>query len=91
MTSNAGWQIPVGLQLVPPFFILILLPMLPESPRWLLSKDRVEEAVMNLKKIRKGASDDEVHLEIDSLRFASANEQKGSWAEVFDKKNRASL
>jgi len=32
--SNAGWQIPVGLQFVPAFVLLVLWPILPESPRW---------------------------------------------------------
>ena len=91
MTSNAGWQIPLGLQLVPPFFILILLPILPESPRWLLSRDRVEPAVKNLRKIRKNSSEEDIQLEIASLQFANSNAHKGSWAEVFDKKNRVSV
>lgn len=34
MTSNAGWQIPVGLQFVPAAILAVLWPMLPESPRW---------------------------------------------------------
>jgi len=92
MTSNAGWQIPVGLQLVPPFFILMFLPILPESPRWLLSRDRVDDAILSLRKIRKKASEEDIQFEIEALRFANidAQKHKGTWAEVFDKKNRVS-
>jgi len=32
--SNAGWQIPVGIQFVPAFVLAVLWPLLPESPRW---------------------------------------------------------
>jgi MFS family permease len=88
MTSNAGWQIPIGLQLVPPFFIMVLFPILPESPRWLLSRDRVDDAVKSLRKIRKHASDGDIQFEIESLQLSNSNIHKGSWAEVFDKKNR---
>ncbi|KAF1828562.1 general substrate transporter [Decorospora gaudefroyi] len=89
ITSNAGWQIPIGLQLVPPFLILVLLPILPESPRWLVSRDRNEDAAKSLRKIRKSASEEDIQFEIESWRFVNANEQhKGSWAEVFNKKNR---
>ncbi|KAL1593141.1 hypothetical protein SLS60_010748 [Paraconiothyrium brasiliense] len=88
MTSNAGWQIPIGMQLVMPAVILILLPLVPESPRWLLSKDRVEDAVKNLKKLRKHAGEEEVKFEIDSLQYANANQHKGGWMELFNQKNR---
>lgn len=34
ISSNAAWQIPVGLQFVAPSVILAFLPFVPESPRW---------------------------------------------------------
>ncbi|KAH6976446.1 general substrate transporter [Ilyonectria sp. MPI-CAGE-AT-0026] len=84
----AAWQIPIGLQLVVPGIITALLPFLPESPRWLLSKDRRELAVANLKKLRKGVSEEDILTEADALTFAHAHQEKGTWAEVFDKSNR---
>lgn len=86
----AAWQIPIGLQLVVPGIITALLPFLPESPRWLLSKDRRELAVANLKKLRKGVSEEDILTEADALTFAHAHQEKGTWAEVFDKSNRVS-
>ena len=71
MTSNAGWQLPIGLQLVVPALILALLPFLPESPRWLLSRDRREDAVKSLKKLRKSATEAEIAFEIESLQVQS--------------------
>lgn len=88
ISSNAGWQIPVSLQVVMPALIFVLLPFLPESPRWLLARDRREDALKNLRKLRKSASEDELRREIDALVYTNANEQKGTWAEVFDKTNR---
>ncbi len=34
ITSDRGWQIPVSLQFICPTLILVLLPLVPESPRW---------------------------------------------------------
>lgn len=44
LTSEAAWRIPIGLKLLMPLLIFVLLPMLPESPRWLLAKDRYDSA-----------------------------------------------
>ena len=42
--SPAQWQIPVGLQMVPPFILGTGLFFFPESVRWLVKKGRIEEA-----------------------------------------------
>jgi hypothetical protein len=41
----------LGLGLIPPVIILVTLRFLPESPRWLLHEDRVQEARSVLKLI----------------------------------------
>lgn len=42
--SSQQWQIPVGLQLVPPTVLATGLVFFPESVRWLAKKGRTEEA-----------------------------------------------
>ena len=88
ITSRRGWQIPIGLQLVMPAIITVLLPLLPESPRWLLSQGRRDDALKNLKKLRKGESETSLRLELEAISFANSSEEKGSWSEVFDRTNR---
>lgn len=90
INSDAGWRIPTGLQLLMPTFIFALLPFVPESPRWLLSRDRRDDACQNLRKLRKHASEEDIQFEIEALSYAHANEEQGTWAEVFDKSNRVS-
>lgn len=51
-TGNAAWRIPVGLQALMPFVQFVLIWLLPESPRWLCSKDRGDEAFQILVKVR---------------------------------------
>ena len=44
MTSNWGWRIPSFLQAVPSVLQVSFILSLPESPRWLISKGRRDEA-----------------------------------------------
>lgn len=89
ITTDKGWQIPVGLQFVAPTIILCLLPFMPESPRWLISKDRFEEAKQSLRRIRnKGTTDAEIDLEIEAVHHSHTSVGKGTWSEVFDEENR---
>ncbi|KEZ42096.1 hypothetical protein SAPIO_CDS6332 [Scedosporium apiospermum] len=87
--SDPGWRIPTGLQLIIPAIILALLPLVPESPRWLLRRGRREEATKNLRKLRPGDGDDEIQLEIEALIYINNNEEKGTWSEVFNRTNRS--
>lgn len=44
MTSNWGWRIPSLLQAAPSLLQVSFICFLPESPRWLISKGRGDEA-----------------------------------------------
>jgi len=44
MTSNWGWRIPSFLQAIPSLLQVSFIWFLPESPRWLVSKGRGDEA-----------------------------------------------
>lgn len=50
-TTDAGWRIPNSLQVMMPGIQLLLVMLLPESPRWLCSKDRSDEAFKVLVKV----------------------------------------
>jgi hypothetical protein len=50
-TTDAAWRIPVGMQAAMPAIQLALIFCLPESPRWLCSKDRPDEALAILVKV----------------------------------------
>ncbi|KAF5650823.1 general substrate transporter [Fusarium tjaetaba] len=44
ITGNMAWKIPSWLQMAPSLVQMALIFFIPESPRWLISKDRSEEA-----------------------------------------------
>ncbi|KAL2784032.1 hypothetical protein BJX66DRAFT_344422 [Aspergillus keveii] len=86
--GDAGWRIPTGLQFIMPAFLLLLYPFIPESPRWLLSQNRREDALTNLRRLRPGTTEEALEFEIEALLRAHQNETQGSWAEVFNPSNR---
>ncbi|CZR58318.1 related to sugar transporter [Phialocephala subalpina] len=48
INNSAQWRLPLALQLVPCIALMSLLPLLPESPRWLVMHDRMDEAQIAL-------------------------------------------
>lgn len=89
MSSTWAWRIPSLLQLVPSFFQLTFMYWCPESPRWLVSRDRSDEAFAILQKYHsEGQDGDEyVRLEFAQIQSTLAQEkelaQKFIWADVF--------
>lgn len=57
----ANWRAPLGLALLWPIMMLVICQIAPESPRWLMSKGRIDEAkevVMRIHRV-KGDPDQE--------------------------------
>lgn len=80
LTEDARWRVPLGLQIVPTLFLGALIMFFPESPRWLASKGRQEEALRTLAKLhaRGDASDPFVTAEFQAIKFAIEDEQMNS-------------
>jgi sugar porter (SP) family MFS transporter len=55
---TAAFRIPWGIQMVPGFILFVGMFFFPYSPRWLASKDRTEEGLDTLAKLRKSTVHD---------------------------------
>lgn len=55
--SGAQWRLPLAIQCLPPLFLALGVLFLPESPRWLLDHDRVDDAYKSFKAVRAESSD----------------------------------
>lgn len=51
-TESKQWHIPVAIQFVPAGLSILSMPFMPESPRWLVSKNRSQKALVSLSWIR---------------------------------------
>jgi MFS family permease len=91
--TSTQWRIPVGFQLVPVGLMLCVLPFMKESPRWLATKHRNDQALANLAWIRKTSIDEpSTRAEYDEIIVSVAQEESvvggRSWKEAFLPGNR---
>jgi SP family facilitated glucose transporter-like MFS transporter 1 len=80
-TRPVGWRMLLGWTVVLPIAQMIVLPLCPESPRWLLSRNRVEAARRALAALRQSS---DIDAELDSM--ASSGGEKSSIKHLFDKR-----
>jgi len=81
-----AWRWMIGVMAFPSFFYMIIVFAIPESPRWLLSKSRTEDAKKVLQQINPDAKIEEL---IAELHIGEDNHSKGET--IFLKKYRFPL
>jgi SP family arabinose:H+ symporter-like MFS transporter len=82
-----SWRLMFASFLVPVSVFMILLLQVPQAPRWLAEKGRIEEALQILTRIN---GEDESRKELDEIRKSLADET-GAFAELFEPGMRRAL
>ncbi|KAJ4291928.1 hypothetical protein N0V90_009825 [Kalmusia sp. IMI 367209] len=89
MDSTWGWRIPSLLQVVFSGIQLVFLPFCPESPRWLISHGRGDEAYKILRKYHNEGEDGEEYVRREyaqiqsSIKLEKEMAKRFLWADVF--------
>ncbi|KAH8602731.1 putative hexose transport-related protein [Bisporella sp. PMI_857] len=63
-SNTLAWRLPLALQVIPPSLVFVGCFFIPESPRWLASRDRMEEATKIIYKYHGGENNEVAKLEV---------------------------
>lgn len=87
LSAHISWRIMIGVGILPSVFIGFALFVIPESPRWLVVQNRLEEARCVLLKINDSETEaDERLAEIQAAGSANMgnHEEKAVWREMLN-------
>ncbi|KAF8152579.1 general substrate transporter [Crassisporium funariophilum] len=86
--TQAEWRIPLGIQIIPAIPLLAFMMMLPESPRWLAERGRMDEALSTLARLHSGGNETDpfVLAQIEDMKadiHKARDIGQSSWKELF--------
>ncbi|MCK9412536.1 MAG: sugar porter family MFS transporter [Prolixibacteraceae bacterium] len=84
-TGENNWRWMLVVMAAPALLFFVSLLFVPESPRWLMQKNRRDESFRILKKIN---GDAQATIELEAIEASVSSEGKASYKEVFSKKMR---
>ncbi|KAK6797540.1 hypothetical protein RDI58_005242 [Solanum bulbocastanum] len=88
LSPHINWRVMLGVGILPSVFIGIALFVIPESPRWLVMKNRIDEARLVLLKTNENAN--EVEERLAEIQHAAGHvnaekyEEKAVWRELLN-------
>ncbi|KAI9259454.1 hypothetical protein BDA99DRAFT_538416 [Phascolomyces articulosus] len=89
--SDKQWKTPLGLQIVPGGILLLGMGFLPESLRWLASRDRIDQLTTTLSRLRGLPEDHELIIqevtEIHESILEERANKSNKWAELLQRSN----
>jgi sugar porter (SP) family MFS transporter len=75
LSGSQGWRLMFGLAAIPSICLVAGMWVLPDSPRWLISRSKVPQATLALRRLRKEA---DIGPEIAEIQ-QSLGKQSGTW------------
>ncbi|OQU98458.1 hypothetical protein CLAIMM_04244 [Cladophialophora immunda] len=84
-TSSFQWRGPIAMQCIFALYLLVTVPFLVESPRWLANHKSLDEAVKIIAQLKDRPEDDPevVSVATDIRQALEEEKSSGSWYEIF--------
>lgn len=83
-TSNFQWTFPIAVQSLFAIYLLVTVPFLVESPRWIANHKSLTEAASVIARLRGLPEDHEEVIKVrDEIQMALEEEAGGSWTDIF--------
>jgi len=79
LARSEAWRWMLGLAVIPGIALIFGILPLPDSPRWLIRRNRLDEGREVLRKLRPGA---DIARELDDIRAELAQETGGTWSDL---------
>ncbi|KAL0944927.1 hexose carrier protein [Colletotrichum truncatum] len=86
--TEFSWRFPLAFQTVPSLTLMAGIYFLQESPRWLVEKERIEEARAALQRLRRGQDEAAIEAEFNDIHqtiVADRDIAKVSWKSIITK------
>ena len=84
MDSQLSWRIPLILQVVPAAIVVLFSLTLPESPRWLIANDRLDEAKALLAKFHAEGDENSPLIALELAEMQASIKQQASDKRWYD-------
>ena len=81
--NPAIWRVMLGVAVIPSVLLLLLVFVIPESPRWLVVNNRLDEAERVLKKVRTEEAAAREIRELKQVAVRESKEEKATIADIF--------
>ena len=83
-TTNFQWIFPIACQTLFAIYLLITVPFLVESPRWIANHKSLEQATLVIAQLRNLPEDHEEVIKVrDEIQMALEEEEGTSWTDIF--------
>lgn len=84
----SGWRYMFGIGAIPAIVQLMVMPFMPESPRYMVATNRISNAKHTLHKIYGGSVSDEfINLEVEHIQEDMLQNSKGTYRDFLNKQN----